>query len=315
MAAPAPPRHVACIMDGNGRWARNRGLARSHGHLAAAGTAVREVVDAALAEGVEWLTLFAFSTENWSRPPEEVGFLVRNLAPRLAEEELDRLNERGVRLRLLTSGESRLPQEVAARLRRAEEVTRGNDRLHLTVALDYGGRQAIADAARTLARRGAPAEEITPELLTGAMRHPELPDVDALIRTGGECRLSNFLLWHCAYAELIFLDVLWPDFRAAHFRGALDLYAQRRRRFGGVEEEAPATSADPSAGAPPGAGPSTPPAPAPVPGLSVALTLPGAVAAHFAAALVDGLWSTARFARERLGGGPPGPAARAEPPS
>ena len=228
------PRHVAIIMDGNGRWAAKRGLPRVAGHRAGA-EAVRKVLKAAVKEGVKVLTLYAFSSENWRRSEEEVSDL-KGLLGFYLERELDELSRQGVRLRLIGDPGAFGPQ-LMERLERAVERTAKNDRLTLVVALNYGARSEIAAAARKLATK-ASANEIDPsaidEAVVGAeLMTSELPELDLLIRTSGEKRLSNFLLWQAAYAELIFTDALWPDFDEAALRGAIDEYAGRQRRFGG----------------------------------------------------------------------------------
>ncbi|MGP3989188.1 polyprenyl diphosphate synthase [Streptomyces sp. 3N207] len=292
MTPRTPPRHVACIMDGNGRWAQHRGLERTHGHMAAR-TALEAVLDGALQEKVEWLTLFVFSTENWSRPEEEVSFLVRFLAQHVIGRGTQHMHRRGVRLRLLGGGDPRIPAEATERLREAEELTRDNSTLQLSLAFNYGGRQDVCEAARSLVAQGVPAEEITAETFAQHMQIPELPDVDLLLRTGGEHRLSNFLLWHCAYAELVFLDVLWPDFRTSHFRHALELYHQRGRRFGALD---PTDAAD----APDAAASVAVESPSPLPGPATLLGLPTAIASHLGTTLWDGLRETARFTVHQL---------------
>ncbi|WP_079027316.1 polyprenyl diphosphate synthase [Streptomyces rimosus] len=290
-----PPRHVACIMDGNGRWAQHRGLGRTHGHMAAR-AALEAVVDGALEERVEWLTLFAFSTENWSRPEEEVSFLVNFLAQHVIERGAQGMRERGVRLRLLGGEDPRIPAEVTGRLRKAEELTRDNSTLQLSLAFNYGGRQDLCETARSLAAQSVPAAEVTPETFVQHMQLPELPDVDLLLRTGGEHRLSNFLLWHCAYAELVFLDTLWPDFRTTHFRHALELYHQRQRRFGSL---APADAVDAAAHAAV-AGHALPSGLSTLPGPSALRGLPAAIASRLGASLWGGVKETALFALEQL---------------
>ncbi|MGI5347420.1 polyprenyl diphosphate synthase [Streptomyces sp. CA-250714] len=289
MAPGTPPRHIACIMDGNGRWAQHRGLERTHGHMAAR-AAVEAILDGALKEKVEWLTLFAFSTENWSRPEEEVSFLVRFLTQHLIGRETQYMHRRGVRLRVLGSEDPRIPAQVMDKLRETEELTRDNSTLQLSLAFNYGGRQDLCDAARSLVTEEVPAEDITTETFAQHMQMPELPDVDMLLRTGGEHRLSNFLLWHCAYAELVFLDVLWPDFRDSHFRHALELYQQRRRRFGALDP----TDAAAAAASVPVKSPALPPGPATL------LGLPTAIASHLGTTLWDGLRETARFTVHQL---------------
>ena len=228
------PRHVAIIMDGNGRWAQQRGLPRVAGHRAGA-EAVRRTLQAAADNGVEVLTLYAFSSENWRRSAEEVSDLTALMRFYL-KRELKTLQKEGVRLKLI-GDYSAFGPELVERLERALERTSTNTRLTLVVALNYGSQSEIADAARSLARKAADGE-LEPDLIdersiSNALQTRDLPDLDLLIRTSGEVRLSNFLLWQAAYAELLFLDVLWPDFDEETFRGALDQFAARQRRFGG----------------------------------------------------------------------------------
>ena len=228
------PRHVAIIMDGNGRWATKRGLPRVAGHRAGA-EAVRKTLSAAADAGVEVLTLYAFSSENWRRSAEEVSDLTALMRFYL-DRELATLEKEGVRLALI--GEpAAFGADLAARLQAAVDRTRGNTRITLVIALNYGSRAELATAARRLAER-AVAGEIDPAAIDEAAIGAELqtsgfPELDLLIRTSGEVRLSNFLLWQAAYAELCFLDTLWPDFDEAAFGDALDHYARRQRRFGG----------------------------------------------------------------------------------
>ncbi len=232
--AAGTPRHVAIIMDGNGRWAARRRLPRAAGHRAGA-EAVRKTLRAAAEAGVQVLTLYAFSSENWRRSEEEVADL-KGLLAFYVEKELDELQREGVRLRLIGDPSPFGPQLVE-RLQRAVERTAGNDRLTLVVALNYGARAEIAAAARRLAAQvedGKRAAGSIDELAIGdALDTAGLPELDLLIRTSGEVRLSNFLLWQAAYAELLFVDTLWPDFDGAAFRDALEQYAGRQRRFGG----------------------------------------------------------------------------------
>ena len=228
------PRHVAIIMDGNGRWAAKRGLPRVAGHRAGA-EAVRTTVRTAAEAGVEVLTLYAFSSENWRRSAEEVSDLT-GLMRFYLERELASLEKEGVRLELIGEPAAFGP-DLAARLEAAVERTRGNNKITLVMALNYGSRGEIAAAARCLAERSV-AGKIAPASIDEAAIGSELqtarwPALDLLIRTSGEVRLSNFLLWQAAYAELIFLDTLWPDFDAAAFGDALAQYGQRQRRFGG----------------------------------------------------------------------------------
>ena len=233
-AAPAVcPAHVAIIMDGNGRWAASRHLPKIAGHREGA-RAVRRTIEAAIESGVAWLTLYAFSSENWRRPLGEVldltGLLRQYLRSELAE-----LKQNGVRLRII-GDRTRFDADIQQDLADAEAGTAGNTRLNLTVALSYGARAEITAAARTLAEAVRDGRlgvaQIDEERVAGALATVGIPDPDLIIRTSGEQRLSNFLLWQGAYAELVFLDVLWPDFGAEHFAAALAEYAKRERRFG-----------------------------------------------------------------------------------
>lgn len=228
------PRHVAIIMDGNGRWAKQRGLPRVAGHKAGA-EAVRRTLQAAADHGVEVLTLYAFSSENWRRSAEEIADLTALMRFYL-ERELKTLEKEGVRLKLIGDYNAFGP-ELVQRLERAVEHTAGNRRLTLVVALNYGSRAEIANAARKLAARAAAGEieasDIDEQAITAELQTCDLPDLDLLIRTSGELRLSNFLLWQAAYAELLFLDLLWPDFDEKAFADALERFAARQRRFGG----------------------------------------------------------------------------------
>jgi len=230
----AVPRHVAIIMDGNGRWASQRGLPRAAGHKAGA-EAVRRTLEAAADAGVEVLTLYAFSSENWRRSDEEIADL-KGLMRYYLDRELNRLMKEGVRLRLI--GDYRaFGTEMARQLEQAVAKTSGNDRLTLVVALNYGARREIAKAASSLARKAVEREidpaDIDESALEAELDTAGLPDPDLLIRTSGELRLSNFLLWQSAYSELLFTPVLWPDFDEQAFGDALQQFAARQRRFGG----------------------------------------------------------------------------------
>ena len=228
------PRHVAIIMDGNGRWAKKRGLPRVAGHRAGA-EAVRRTLKAAVKNGVEVLTLYAFSSENWRRSEEEVSDL-KGLLGYYLERELDSLAEEGVRLRLIGDYHAFGP-ELVQRLERAMERLKGNSRLTLVVALNYGSRAEIAEAARNLAAKVAAGEldaaGIDERSVEAELHTHGLPELDLLIRTSGEVRLSNFLLWQAAYAELVFTPTLWPDFGEAEFADAIGQFSARERRFGG----------------------------------------------------------------------------------
>ncbi|MBA3365791.1 MAG: di-trans,poly-cis-decaprenylcistransferase [Actinobacteria bacterium] len=223
-------RAVAIIMDGNGRWAVEHGLTVAEGHRA--GTrALRRTVEGGIELGVRSLVVYAFSTENWARPPEEVDDLMA-IFDETIERELPDLAEQGVRTRFI-GRRDRAPAELRERMASLEEETARNDRLSLWIAFDYGGRAEIIEAARRLAASGVPSEEIDENRFAASLYAPEMPDPDVLIRTSGELRISNFLLWQLAYAELVFVDKLWPDFDESDLRAALEAYASRRRRFGG----------------------------------------------------------------------------------
>ena len=243
MAVPAPadggapyfPEHVAIIMDGNGRWALSRGLPRASGHPEGA-EAVRRTIEASLEFGIRHLTLYGFSMENWSRPRTEVQALMAFLRTNIAEETA-RLDAHGVRLRFI-GDRSRLDRDIAMRLDDAERRTESNARLDVIVALSYGGRQEITSAARRLAGKAARGEidpaEIDERTVSGHLFTSDVPDPDLVIRTGGERRISNFLLWQVAYSEFVFTDVLWPDFSRGHLAECLDEFGRRNRRYGAL---------------------------------------------------------------------------------
>jgi undecaprenyl diphosphate synthase len=221
------PRHVAIIMDGNGRWAKARGLPRAAGHRAGA-EAARIVLRAAGEAGVECLTLYAFSSENWRRPTQEINDLT-GLLRFYIQRELASLHKEGIRLKIL-GDHNAFESDVARMVDKAVERTAGNSRMTLAIALNYGGRTEIVRAARAAAEAG----EIDEESIERALDTHGLPPLDLLIRTSGEHRLSNFLLWQAAYAELLFVDTLWPDFDGDALRAALGDYARRERRYGGL---------------------------------------------------------------------------------
>ncbi len=228
------PRHVAIIMDGNGRWANGRGLGRSEGHRAGA-EAIRPVIERLAAHGVEVLTLFGFSTENWGRPRAEVQTILR-LGGEFIDRYLEELHQRGVQLRHLGDPE-RLPGVLQKKVRQAVERTAHNDRMIVNLAFNYGGRADIVSAVQRLIAEGVPAERVTEEAITARLATAGLPEPDLLIRTGGERRVSNFLVWQSSYSEYYFTDRQWPDFDAAAVDDALLEYAQRRRRFGRVLDD------------------------------------------------------------------------------
>ena len=243
MAQPAPteapalvPRHIAIIMDGNGRWAKQRNRPRTFGHSEGV-EALRRTVEAAGELGVTHLTVFGFSTENWRRPVEEVNALFDLLRLYVARD-LDRLVKEGVRVRVI--GErAGLQKDIGEIIENAEARTRQNDKQNLTIAFNYGGQDEIARAARRLAQDVAAGKvqpkDVTPERFESYLDTADLPPPDLLIRTSGETRLSNFMLWQAAYTELVFLDVLWPDFNKAALEQAIDIYNNRERRFGGSD--------------------------------------------------------------------------------
>jgi undecaprenyl diphosphate synthase len=223
-------RSVAIVMDGSARWAKRRGLPVAAGHRA--GTrALRKTVEAAIDLGVESMTVYAFSTENWSRPREEVDALMEIFSDTIDREFPD-LVRQGVRVRFL-GRRDRAPEELHRKMARLERQTAENDRLNLWIAFDYGGRAEIVEAARRLAESGIDPREIDENTFAANLHAPELPDPDLLIRTSGELRISNFLLWQIAYSELVFVDKHWPDFGQRDLEDALAAYARRRRRFGG----------------------------------------------------------------------------------
>ena len=231
------PRHVAIIMDGNGRWARAHGMPRALGHRKGA-ESVRRTIEAAIELGVSYLTLFGFSSENWRRPADEVRDLMR-LLRRYLRSETAEIHKNGIRLRIV-GDLTRLPPDIVARIAEAEALTDAGTRLNLTIALSYGGRQEIVSAAKRLAQR-AVAGEIDPEAIDEQLFERELltlglPDPDLMIRTSGEQRISNFLLWQSAYSELVFVDKYWPDFGKDDLEAAIEEYARRDRRYGATPD-------------------------------------------------------------------------------
>jgi undecaprenyl diphosphate synthase len=226
------PRHIACVMDGNGRWARARGLPRTEGH-AAGEEAMFDTVDGALEVGVEWLTMFAFSTENWRRPPDEVRYLM-NFNERVLSAHRDDLNRKGVRIRFAGRRDWRVPRRIVRHMDETATMTERNRRMTLTICFNYGGRAEIIDAVRSLVAEGTDARRIDERSIRSRLYWPDLPDPDLVVRTSGEYRISNFLLWQLAYSELYFTDVLWPDFRRGDLFAAIREYQRRERRYGGV---------------------------------------------------------------------------------
>jgi undecaprenyl diphosphate synthase len=227
---PEVAESVAIIMDGNGRWAQGRHLPTAAGHRA--GTrALRRTVEAAIDLGVRSLAVYAFSTENWTRPQDEVEALMEIFGETI-ERELPDLARQGVHVRFI-GRRDRAPAELLERMEALEDETAANDRLQLWIAFDYGGRAEVVEAARRIVESGVDADDVNEALLAANLYEPAMPDPDLLIRVSGEQRISNFLLWQLAYTELVFVDVLWPDFGEAELRSALEQYASRHRRFGG----------------------------------------------------------------------------------
>ena len=227
------PQHVAVVMDGNGRWAQERGLPRTKGHEAGE-AALFDMVEGALELGIPYLSAYAFSTENWKRSPEEVRFLM-NFNREVIRRRRDEMNARGVRIRW-AGREPKLWKSVLNELLEAEELTQHNRKLTLTMCVNYGGRAEIVDAAQALAqdvrRKRVDPEKITEKIFARYLDEPDMPDVDLFLRSSGEMRTSNFLLWQSAYAELVFLDTLWPDVDRRTLWKALEIYSARQRRFG-----------------------------------------------------------------------------------
>jgi undecaprenyl diphosphate synthase len=234
---PSPPVHVAIIMDGNGRWARARGLPRTAGHRRGA-EAARIAVETAGRMGIRYLTLFAFSSENWKRPETEISDLM-GLLRHYLRNEIGQFHESGVRLRII-GNRSRLSPDIVKLIAAGEARTAGNDKMTLIIALNYGGRAEVAAAVRELARKVAAgalaAEDIDEARIADHLETAGIPDPDLLIRTSGEQRISNFLIWQLAYTELVFLDLLWPDFTSQEFEAAIREYESRNRRYGAVQD-------------------------------------------------------------------------------
>ncbi|MEA3214203.1 MAG: undecaprenyl diphosphate synthase [Acidimicrobiia bacterium] len=226
------PRHVACVMDGNGRWAEQRGLKRTEGH-AAGEDALFDTVEGALDLGISWLTVYAFSTENWSRPTDEVRFLM-NFNRSLLRNRRDELHSKGVRIRFIGRRDWRVPRGVLRSIDEATELTHANRRMTLTFAFNYGGRAEILDAVKAVMKEGISPDKVSEKDIRRHLYAPDMPDPDLVVRTSGEYRISNFLLWELAYSELVFTPVFWPDFRRENLFEAVREYQARDRRFGGL---------------------------------------------------------------------------------
>jgi undecaprenyl diphosphate synthase len=228
------PTHIACVMDGNGRWATQRGLKRTDGH-AAGEEALFDTVEGALELGVKWLTVYAFSTENWRRPVDEVRYLMGFNESILVRHRED-LREKGVRIRFSGRRDWRVPKRLLRQMDESIARTQHGKQMTLVIAFNYGGRAEIVDAVREIARQGVAPDRISEKTIAQHLYHPDMPEPDLVVRTSGEFRISNFLLWELAYSELVFTDVLWPDFRRENLFDAVRQYQARRRRFGGLEE-------------------------------------------------------------------------------
>ena len=228
------PVHVALVMDGNGRWAQRRGLPRTDGH-AAGEEALLDTVWGALDAGIRYITVYAFSTENWKRPVDEVRFLM-GFNERLLMTRRDELNAKGVKVQFLGRRDWRVPKRVLKHITETEEMTRHNTAMTLSMAFNYGGRAELVDAVREIARSGIKPDKIDEKTIRQHLYDPTMPDPELMVRTSGEYRISNFLLWELAYSELVFTDVLWPDFRRGDLYAAIDEYQRRDRRFGGLSD-------------------------------------------------------------------------------
>lgn len=232
------PKHLAVIMDGNGRWAKQRGMPRTFGHKQGV-EATKQLVKSVREVGIEHLTIYGFSTENWARPQDEVDVLM-GLLKSYFNAEISELHRANIRIRVI-GNKADFSRDIAALLSRAEAITAQNDGMTLCIALSYGGRQEIITSVQNLASRVQAGEiapeDITADMLAAGLETADLPDPDLIIRTSGEQRLSNFLLWQAAYAELYFDPVLWPDYSAEHLATALSVFANRERRFGGLKAQ------------------------------------------------------------------------------
>jgi undecaprenyl diphosphate synthase len=220
-------------MDGNGRWAERQGMKRTEGH-AAGEEALFDAVEGALELGLDWLTVYAFSTENWRRPRDEVKFLM-NFNESLLLRRRDELHDKDVRMRFIGRRDWRVPKRILKQMDQSIELTQHNKTMTLTIAFNYGGRAEIVDAVRQLVRDGVAADKIDEKAIAKRLYDPEMPDPDLMVRTSGEFRLSNYLIWELAYSELVFTDVLWPDFRREHLFEAVREFQARERRYGGIE--------------------------------------------------------------------------------
>jgi undecaprenyl diphosphate synthase len=225
------PRHVACVMDGNGRWATKQGLPRTEGHRAGE-EALFDAACGALELGIPYFTVYAFSTENWRRPHEEVRFLLNVIADQLLTRRRDDLHKLGVRIRFMGRRDWRVPRWVVRRMDEATRLTANNRAMTLTVCFNYGGRAELVDAVKQIVASGVSPSKVDEKMVSRHLYAPDIPDPDLVIRTSGEYRISNFLLWELAYSELVFVDTLWPDFRREHLVEAVREFQARERRYG-----------------------------------------------------------------------------------
>ncbi len=235
MSSPAPCQHIAFVMDGNGRWATQQQLPRTDGHEAGA-KVLFDILEALQEMGVKWVTVFSFSTENWNRPESEIKYLF-DFNYRMILERKKELIDRGVRVYFSGSHDKRIPWRLRRQIDKIVKETEQNTEANLIVAFNYGGRAEIVNAVKELLKLGIKPEELTEDRIRSHLYVPEAPYPDLVVRTSGESRISNFLLWQIAYSELIFCDVLWPDFGIAHLKEVLDEYKRRERRYGGLAGE------------------------------------------------------------------------------
>lgn len=228
------PTHVAIVMDGNGRWAQRRGLPRTDGH-AAGEEALMDTIWGAYEAGIRWLTVYAFSTENWKRPVDEVRFLM-NFNERLLLTRRDELHDKNIKMQFIGRRDWRVPKRILRRIDETLALTGENTAMTVSMAFNYGGRAELVDAVRAIAAEGIKPDKITEKTIKAHLYDPEMPDPEMMVRTSGEYRMSNFLMWEMAYSELVFTDVLWPDFRRSDLYSAIDEYQRRDRRFGGLSD-------------------------------------------------------------------------------
>jgi undecaprenyl diphosphate synthase len=227
------PNHVALVMDGNGRWAQRRGLPRTEGH-AAGEEALMDTIWGALDAGIRWVTVYAFSTENWKRPADEVRYLM-GFNERLLLTRRDELHAAGIKLQFIGRRDWRVPRRILRRIDETLELTRNNTTMTVSMAFNYGGRAELVDAMRRMLEDGVKPDKLNEKTVRRYLYDPTMPDPELMVRTSGEYRISNFLLWQIAYSELVFTDVLWPDFRREHLYDAIAEFQRRERRFGGLQ--------------------------------------------------------------------------------